>query len=34
MLRRIRDLAERDGAVRRVMQEIKLSCGRHQDVRM
>jgi hypothetical protein len=34
MLRRIRDLAERDGAVLRVMQEIKLSCGRHQEVRM
>jgi len=28
MLRRIRDLAERDGAVERVMQAIKLSCGR------
>jgi hypothetical protein len=28
MLRRIRDLAERDGAVERVMQEIRLSCGR------
>jgi hypothetical protein len=30
MLRRIRDLAERDAAVKRVMQEIKLSCGRQQ----
>jgi len=28
MLRRIRDLAERDRAVKRVMQEIALSCGR------
>jgi hypothetical protein len=28
MLRRIRDLAERDGAVKRVMQQIRLSCGR------
>jgi hypothetical protein len=28
MLRRIRDLAERDRAVTRVMQEIALSCGR------
>jgi len=28
MLRHIRDLAERDGAVKRVMQEIKLTCGR------
>ena len=28
MLRRIRDLAERDGAVERVMQAIKVSCGR------
>ncbi len=28
MLRRIRGLAERDGAVKRVMQEIRLSCGR------
>jgi hypothetical protein len=34
MLRRIQQLAERDGAVKRVMQEIKLSCGRYQEVRM
>jgi hypothetical protein len=34
MLGRIRDLAERDAAVKRVMQEIKLSCGRQQDVRL
>jgi hypothetical protein len=34
MLRRIRDLAERDGRVERVMQEIKLTCGRHQELRM
>jgi len=27
MLRRIRDLAERDAAVKRVLQEIKLCCG-------
>jgi hypothetical protein len=34
MLRRIQDLAERDAAVKRVMQEIKLSCGRQQEVRL
>jgi hypothetical protein len=34
MLRRIRGLAEREGAVERVMQDIKLTCGRHQEVRM
>jgi hypothetical protein len=34
MLRRIRDLAEKDAAVERVMQEIKLSCGRQQEVRL
>ena len=34
MLRRIQQLAERDGAVKRAMQEIKLSCGRYQEVRM
>jgi hypothetical protein len=34
MLRRIRDLAKRDGRVERVMQEIKLTCGLYQEVRM
>jgi hypothetical protein len=33
MLRRIRDLAERDEAVKRVMQEIRLSCGRRGAAR-
>jgi hypothetical protein len=34
MLRRIRDLAERNRAVMRVMQEITLSCGRDQGARV
>jgi hypothetical protein len=34
MLRRIRDLAERDARVERVIQEIQLTCGRHQGAEM